>query len=111
MSRSEAPGMWPTAKVMSHCAHVCHISLAQGCRNKFLPWLAGLEDDDSSLVIAEQVEEVVGKFGSPQLYGQRGIESIEVTNGRVALEYSRREGNMVHSASCEAPQPDMQASM
>ena len=63
--------------------------------------MAGLKRDDSSLVITEQVEELVCELGSPQLDGPSGIESLEVTNGRVAPEYPRREGSMVHSASCE----------
>ena len=41
------------------------------------------------------------KLGSPQLDGPSGIESLEVTNGRVSPEYPRREGTMVCSASCE----------
>ena len=62
---------------------------------------ASLKDDDSRLVITEQVEELVCELGSPPLDGQSGIESLEVTNGRVALEYTRRDGSIVCSASCE----------
>ena len=61
----------------------------------------GLKDDDSSLVIAEQVDELVCKLGSQQLDGQSGIESLKVTHGRVAPEYPRREVSMVGSATCE----------
>ena len=62
--------------------------------------LAGLKDE-SNMVIAEQVDELVCELGSPQLDGQRGIEILKVINGRVALEYPRREGSMVCFASCE----------
>ena len=58
---------------------------------------AGLKDDDSSLHITERVEELVSELVSPQLDGQ----SLEVTNGRVAPEYPRREASMVCTASCE----------
>ena len=46
--------------------------------------LAGQKDDDNILVIAEQVDELVCELGSPQLDGQSGVESLKVTNGRVA---------------------------
>ena len=62
---------------------------------------ASLEDYESSLVIAEQVEKLVCKLRSPQLDGQSSIESLEVTNWRVAPKYPRREGSMVRSARCE----------
>ena len=51
-----------------------------------MPQPASLEDDDSILVIAEHVEEVLCELGIPQLAGQSGIESLKVINGRVALE-------------------------
>ena len=41
------------------------------------------------------------ELGSPWLDSQSGVASLEVTNGRVALEYPRREGSMICSASCE----------
>ena len=62
---------------------------------------ASMKDDDSRLVIAEQVDELVCELWSPQLDGQSGIESLELTNRRVVLEYPRRECSMVGSASCE----------
>ena len=68
---------------------------------EWVPAPASLKDDDSGLVIAEQVEELVCELGSPQFDGQSGIESLEVTNGRVGPECPRREGGMVCSASCE----------
>ena len=40
-------------------------------------------------------------WGAHKLDGQSGIGSLKVTNGRVALKYSRREGSMVGSASYE----------
>ena len=63
--------------------------------------LARLKDDDCCLFIAEQMEKLVCELGSPQLDCQSGIESLEVTNGRVALEYPGRESSMVRSSSCE----------
>ena len=45
---------------------------------------ASVKDDDSSLVITELVEQLVCELGSPQLDGQSGIESLEVTNGMVS---------------------------
>ena len=51
------------------------------------------------------------ELGSPQLDGLGSIESLEVINGTVVPEYTRRECSMGHSASyMNAPQPDMQAS-
>ena len=47
------------------------------------------------------MEKLVCELGSTQVDGQSSIESLEVKNGRVAPEYAGREGNMVHSASCE----------
>ena len=37
----------------------------------------------------------------PQLDGQSSVESLEVTDGSVCLEYPRREGSVVCSGSCE----------
>ena len=62
---------------------------------------ASLKDDDCSLIIAEQMEKLVCELGIPQLDGQSGIESLEVTNGRVTPEYPGRESSMLHSVSCE----------
>ena len=62
---------------------------------------AGLGDDDKILVVAEQVEDLVCELRSQQLDGQSGIESLEVTNGRVALQCPRRVGSVVCSSSCE----------
>ena len=66
--------MLPTVRVMSHCAQVCHISLVQ--------------DGDSGLVVAEQLEELVCELWGPQLDGQSGIESHKVIDGRVGQEYT-----------------------
>ena len=66
---------------------------------------SSLKDDDCILIIAEQVEKLVCKLGSPQLEGHSGIESIEVTNGRVVPEYTGRECSMLHSARCEGSTP------
>ena len=41
---------------------------------------AGLKDSDCSLVIAEEVNELVGKFWSPQLDGQHGVESLKMAD-------------------------------
>ena len=57
--------------------------------------MASLKDDDSSLVSTEQVEKLVCELGSPQLDGQRGIESLKVTYGRVAPEYAWRDAIVV----------------
>ena len=81
------------------CACLLYIS-GTSLQEWVLP-LAGLEDDDSSLFIAEQVEEVVCELRHPQLDGHTGVESLEVTDERVAPEYPRREGSMVRSVSCE----------
>ena len=68
--------MWPTARVMSHCTHFCHISLRKpGGRH---PCSASLKDGDSGLVVAEQVNELVRALGSPQLDGQCDVESLEM---------------------------------
>ena len=63
--------------------------------------LGSLKDDDCHITIAEQMEKLVCEHGSPQLDGKNGIESLKVTNGRVAPEYPGRESSMVLSASCE----------
>ena len=62
---------------------------------------AGLKDGDSSLVVAEQVEELVCELWGPQLDRQCGVESLEVADGRVGPEYPKRKGGVVRSASCE----------
>ena len=62
---------------------------------------AGLKDGDSSLVVADQVEELVRKLWGPQLDGQCGVECLEVADEGVVPEYSRREGSMTGSASHE----------
>ena len=62
---------------------------------------ASLEDFDSGLVVAEQVEQLVFELWCPQVDGQSYIERLEVTDRRVGPEYPRRKGSMVRSASCE----------
>ena len=47
------------------------------------------------------MEKLVCKLGSRQLEGQSDIESLKVTDGRIALEYPGRESSMECSASCE----------
>ena len=63
--------------------------------------LAGLEDGDSAMVVAKQVEELVCELWGPQFDGQSGIESLEVTDGRVGLEYPGRKGSMICSVNYE----------
>ena len=41
---------------------------------------AGLKDGDSSLVVAEEVNELVGELRSPQLDGQCSIESLKIAD-------------------------------
>ena len=56
------------------CTHLPYIS-----GTSLEEWVlapAGLEDDDTSLDVAEQGEELVCELGSPQLDGQSGIESL-----------------------------------
>ena len=94
--------MWPTARVMSPlCACLPYIS-----GTNLQEWVlatAGLKDDDSSLVITQQVGEVVCELGNPQLDGQSSGESLEVINERVPQSTlgPRREGSMVRSSSRE----------
>ena len=45
--------------------------------------------------------ELVCELWNPPLDGQSSIESLKVTNGRVAPEYTRRESSMLCSASCD----------
>ena len=42
---------------------------------------AGLEDGDSGLVVAEQVEKLVCELWDRQLDGQCGVKSLEVAGG------------------------------
>ena len=63
--------------------------------------LTSLKDDDCGLIITEQVEKLVFELGSPQLDGNSGIETLEVTHVRVFPAYTGRVCSMVHSASCE----------
>ena len=64
-----------TARVMSHSVHICNNS-STSCEEWVLA-PADLEDDNSSLVVTEQVEELVCELGSPQLDGQSSVESLE----------------------------------
>ena len=62
---------------------------------------ASLKDGDSSLVVAELVDELVCELRSPQLDGQCGVESLEVADEEVVLEYPRWEGGVIGFAHCE----------
>ena len=59
---------------------------------------AGLKDSDSSLVVTEQVDELVHELRSPQFDGQCGIESLELADEGVVSKNPRREGGMIGSA-------------
>ena len=85
----------PTARVMSLYAYIYHIFGTSLEERGLAP--AGLEVDGNSLVVAEQVEELVCEVGSPQVDGH----SLKLTNGSVVPEYHRREGSVVRSLSCE----------
>ena len=41
---------------------------------------AGLKDGDCSLVVAEEVNELVGELWSPQLDGQCDVESLKMAD-------------------------------
>ena len=94
---------------VSLCTHLPYIS-GTSLEEWVLP-PTGLIDDDSSLVVVEQVQQLVCKLGSPQLDGQSGIESLEVTNG--GLPQYTLGGKVAWYAlpAVRAPQPDMQVSM
>ena len=62
---------------------------------------ASLKDDVCGLIISEHVEKLVCELGSPQLDGQSSFESLEVTNERVAPDYTGRKSSMLCSASCK----------
>ena len=81
--------------------HVClpYISAASLEEGIIAP--ADCKDGDSSLFVAEQVDQFVHKLWSPQLDGQCGIESLKVANDGVVLEYPRRESSVIGSAHCE----------
>ena len=57
---------------------------------------ANLKDGDGSLVVVEQMDELVHEVRSPQLDGECGVESLQVAD-----EYSRWEGGVIGSACCE----------
>ena len=62
---------------------------------------AGLKDAVSSLVVAEELDELVRELRSPQLDGQCGIESFEMADEGVVLQYPGQECGMIGSASCD----------
>ena len=90
--------MWLTARVLLH-PRLQYISGAN-LEEESLP-LAGLKVGDSSLVVAEQVEELVHELCGPQFDGQCSVETLEVADDGVVPEYPRREVSMIGSASCE----------
>ena len=93
--------MWLTARMMSHCAHICHICLwcRPGGRHPCPSWL---KDGDGSLVVTEQVDEVVHELRSPQFDSQCGIESLKVADERVVPGYPKWEGSMIGTAHYES---------
>ena len=48
---------------------------------------AGLKDVDSGLVVTDEVNELVHELRSPQLDGQCGVESLEIADEWVVLQY------------------------
>ena len=70
-------------KLHARLPYVSGISLEDGI---LAP--AGLKDADRSLVVAEQVDELVHEL-SPQLYSQCSIESLDMAGEGVVLEYPR----------------------
>ena len=60
----------------THLPYISGTSLEEG-----ILALAGLKDDDSRLVVAEQVEELVHELWGPELDGQCGVERLEVADG------------------------------
>ena len=95
-------GTWYVADCEGHVplrAHLPYISGASMETGILAP--ASLKDGDNSLVVAEQVEDLVRKLWGPQLDGQCSIESLEVADEGVVPEYPRREGNVIGSACCE----------